>query len=354
MPAALIPLAIGAAASIGGGLAGNAIAGAGRDKANAIQQQVLDAIKNLPTPELQMAAFQQYKSAGTLTPELQRIVQQSPSEMNGVMGKIDPRLMQSQMAALGKLSQLGNGGLQPQDLAALSQIQRSSDQDAQAKSQQILQDSQQRGEGGSGANLAAQLMNAQQGANRMAGENMGVGSNVSQAALNAIMQAGQLGGQIQGQQFGENSQVAAAQDAINRFNAQNQQSIVGQNTNARNYGQQYNLQNLQNIMNQNTGLANQQFMYNNDITQRNYQNQLQKLQGVTGQQNNMANTAERQGTAQGEVFSKMGQGIASAAGVAAGALGGGGGGAAPSALQGFGGFDFNGDNTKNFKMPGAG
>lgn len=310
----VLALAGSAVAPVLGGLVGNAISSGGRDQATQMQNQILQEIQNLPTPQLQAAAFQQYKNAGTLTPELENLVNQGSSQMNNVMGNIDPRLMQAQMGALGKLQQLGKGGLQPADMAALSQIQRSSDQDAQAKSQQVLQDAQQRGEGGSGSSLASQLIGAQMGADRMASQNGSVGANVSQAALQALMQAGQMGGAMQGQQFGEQSQVAQAQDAINKFNAQNQQAVGNQNTQLSNYGQQYNLQNLQNVMNQNTGLANQQQLYNNQLQQQNYANQLGKLQGMTGQQNSMANQQQGYANQQANMWGGVGQAVGSGLG----------------------------------------
>jgi len=54
-----------------------------------------------------------------------------------------------------------------------------------------------------------------------------VSAQAQSRALQALMQGGQLGGQIRQQDFGEQSEKAQAQDAINRFNTANRQQVSG-------------------------------------------------------------------------------------------------------------------------------
>lgn len=323
---------------VAGGLIGLFSGDDNSDQITAEQKQALAAIDAVQDPGLKQATFERYVSAGVITPQMEQTISQAPSAMTGI--KTDPALQQAQMGALAKLQSMGNGGLQAQDLAALSQAQRASDQDAQAKQAQIMQEMQQRGQGGSGSELISRLMGAQQGADRLSQQDMSIQAQASQRALQSIMNAGQLGGQIQAQSFNQQAQQAAAQDAINKFNAANAQQVAGQNTNRTNYGQQYNLQNLQNIMNSNTGLANQEQMYNNNIRQLNYNDQLGLAQAKSKALNVNAGQMQDQQYRSNQNFSNTMSGLGTSAVGIAGAMKGGGGAGNASIAS-------NGDYTKD-------
>ena len=85
------------------------------------------------------------------------------------------------------------------------------------------------------------------------------------------------------------------------------------NTQNQNAAQLYNLQNQQNISNQNTDLANKQTMYNSGLIQQNYQNQLQKAQGVSGANQGLASayntSADRTAGQFAGIGSAVGQGV---------------------------------------------
>ncbi len=292
---------------------GQASSSGDKAKAAALQQQALAGIQNLnaPTADELKVALQQYKLTGQMSPLLQQVINAPKSEMSGV--KSNPALIQAQMTALSKLQQQGNGGLQPQDLAALAQVQQQAAGQGQAQQASALQAMQQRGIGGGGNELAARLAAAQGASNTASQGGLNIQSQAAQRALQAIMQSGQLGGQIENQQFGEQSQKAQAQDLINRFNAANAQSVQGQNVGAQNQAQYYNLGNQQQISNMNTGIANQQSMMNAQAHQQAYQNALQKATAIYGAQNNAAN---QDLTRAGQTQSMYG-GVGQAAGTAA-------------------------------------
>lgn len=187
---------------------------------------------------------------GKLKPEDAQVYLSGPSAMEGV--KADPRLEQAQMGALKYLQDIGTqGGLTAQDRQQLAQIEAEQKGVEKSQREAVLMNAAQRGVGGSGLSLASQMQAQQNAANNASQRGMDVASMAQQRALQAMMQSGQMAGQMRSQGFGEQSQVAQARDAINRFNTQNQQQVGMANTGARNQAQQFNLSNAQEIANQN-------------------------------------------------------------------------------------------------------
>ena len=247
-----IAAAIPAIASTAGGVIGN-LAGAGdRDRSAAAQAAALEAIRGVQLPEIEQMklALDKYQSAGKLTPEEEATINLGASKMEDI--SVDPRLRNAQLQSLEKLQQIGSGQLTAEDKAALAKLQRQTSRDAQARDASILQNMQERGIGGSGAELAARLSANQAASNREAQGGLDIQGQAAQRALQAISQAGAHGGSMERQQFGEQSQIANAADAIARYNAMNQQQILGQNIGARNQAKQYNLAQQQALMNANT------------------------------------------------------------------------------------------------------
>lgn len=300
-------------APVAGGLIGN-IAGSGdRANAQAAQQAALAAIMGVNTPDINQMQLQlqQYGLAGQLSPMQEATMNQQQSGMNNI--STDPRLMQAQMTALSKLQQQGNGGLQPQDQAALAQIMNSNAANAHAADSSIMQNMQQRGIATQGSELAQRLASAQGAAQNANAQGLDLAGQAAQRSLQNIAASGQLGGQMQAQQFGQAAQTANAQDAINRFNTSNAQQIAGVNTQNANNAQAANLAAKQGVMNQNTALSNQQQQYNKQLLQQQYEDQLQKAQGVYGAQNNAANQQNQQAAQQQSLWGGVGSGIGGAA-----------------------------------------
>lgn len=134
-------------------------------------------------------------------------------------------------------------------------------------------------------------------------------SNAYSNALNALAQGSGLMSQLRSQNFGELSAAAQAKDINARFNAQNMQSIAGQNTNRANSAQQYNLQNAQQIANMNTGVANQQELQNVGAVQQNYENNLRKAQGTAVADQQRANQYLGNAQQTANMYSGIGQGV---------------------------------------------
>lgn len=278
--------------------------------ANAAQQGV-DLFNNIKTPSTDKMKLQldQMVQQGLISPEDAQVYIQSPSAMAGI--STDPRLQQAQYDALSSLQDIGSsGGLTAMDKSKLAQIQRDEATQSRGARDAILQSMEARGAGGSGASLLAQLLNQQQSADRQSQRDLDVAGMAQQRALDALMNAGNLGGQMQSQSFNQQAQQAQAADAINRFNAANQNQIGLANTQARNQAQQQNLAEKQRIADTNVGLRNQQQQYNKELSQQNYENKLKKAAGQSGALGNQMQNYNQ--TAQG-IQNLIGTGITAAA-----------------------------------------
>jgi hypothetical protein len=211
----------------------------------------------------------------------------------------DPSLRQAQMNALAKLQDVGSaGGRDAQFNADANRLQTDVNTNTQGQEGAIMQNLATRGMSGGGNELVARNMAVQNGANRQAQMGMDLNAQAQQRALQAIMQGGQLGGQMQAQDFSQQTQKAQAAAAINKFNAQNQQQVITNNTSAKNNAQQWNAQNTQTTADKNTEVKNQGQQYNLGLAQKNYDNQLAKYGIVNNasqaESNAQSNQAQRQ------------------------------------------------------------
>jgi|SRR5665213_3205381 len=277
--------------------------------ANDARQQALGQWTGINAPSVasQQLNLQDYQNAGNLNLQNEQALQQGPNAMAGI--QTDPRLVQAQMSALNQLSTTGAMGMTPGEQAALTQAQNNAASQAQAKNAQIMRQFEAQGMGGSGAQLAAQLNNSQASAQQLANNSNQVAQNAQQNALQAISQAGTLGGQMQAQSFGQQAQTAQAQNYINQFNTQNSQGVQNQNVQAANAAALRNLQNQQQISNQNTQLSNQQQQYNKQLVQQQFNNQTALAAGRSGQYQGIAQANQQQAGNTANMYAGMGQGV---------------------------------------------
>jgi hypothetical protein len=135
---------------------------------------------------------------------------------------VDPRLKESQIDSLGALQEIAaGGGFTAADEANLSRIQNDNSTADRGRRDSILQNMQQRGMGGSGLELLAQLQSSQAATDRNAQQGLDVAGMAQQRALDAIIKGGGIAGDIRSQDFGEQERVAQARDEISKFNASN-------------------------------------------------------------------------------------------------------------------------------------
>lgn len=272
------------------GIIGNMMASGDRGAAsNAYNQAVSELLAIGMPPDLSReVVMQQFQSAGVLTPELEQEIKLNESKLSQVQE--DPATRNAQMQALQLLQQSGRG-ISPQDRLKFNEMRDQVQRDAEAKRQQIIQNFRQRGMGGSGAELASQLMQGQASANQASLEGDRIAAASAQNALDSIARAGTLGGQIRGQDFDVASTKARAEDELNRFNTQNQINRQSRNVSSTNQARQTNLANAQDILNKNTNLSNAERQRQNEARRTYWQDQMTRSQARAGAYNQQGNTA---------------------------------------------------------------
>jgi len=246
----------------------------------------------LEAPDIVPLELQRLISSGELTPELAEILKLEANAYKDIY--VDPRLKAQQMETLAGLEELAESGMTAEDRADLARIASEEAQAERGAREAILQQAQQRGLSGSGLELAQQLIGQQAGATRRSARDVEVAGQAAQRRIAALEQAGQMAGQIRGQEYGEQADIARAQQAIEQFNIQNTQQQLASRAAAQTAAQQYNLQKAQDIMEKNAALANQEALYRAQAPSQQFQQRLnlagaraggyQGLSNIYGQQ----------------------------------------------------------------------
>jgi hypothetical protein len=181
--------------------------------------EVTDYFADLKLPGMDEMSLQleQLVQQGVISPEEAETITLGPSAMGGI--STNPTLRKQQMDALAGLTDISDsGGMTAMDKANLARIQNEENTAARGQREAIIQNANARGMGGSGLELLSQMQNQQDSATRASQRDLDVAGMAQQRALEALMQGGQLAGQIEAQDFGQKAQVAGAEDAILRTN----------------------------------------------------------------------------------------------------------------------------------------
>lgn len=239
------------AGPIVGGLVGNLMSQGDKKKQQKMMKQALAELEAVGyPPDLSKAmVVEELQRQGIYTPELQQEIDVAESEM----GKIteDQSLRDAQKQALAMMQQRAQVGLGAEDRAALNEIRRQVQSDAEAKRQQIMQTMAARGQAGGGADLMAQLQASQGAADQAAAGSDAIMAQAQQRALEALGRSGQMAGEVRSQDFGVASARAQALDERNRFLAQNAVARQASNVGALNEAQRLNLSEQQRLHEQN-------------------------------------------------------------------------------------------------------
>ena len=226
------------------------------DAANGLAIQNRDLYNKVSLPNLDWRDIE----ALQLNPELAQyqLIQDNPS------------LKADQAANLNQLKSLSETGLSDVDQAAFEKARQLGNQVAQGQSQAAIQDAQNRGVAGSGLEFAMREAAAQNGATRA--QDAGLQQAASAAQQRALYNKafGDQLAAVRAQDLGANSANAGI---INQFNQAN--------TNTKNQAQAANQANIQNTraLNQNQ---------RNATKQQSFGNEMQKIGGQAGANNQMA------------------------------------------------------------------
>lgn len=302
-------------APVVGGLIGGLLGQNDSDQAQALLNATIQQYQQIgiPSVQAQQLALQQFQNSGQLTPQMENAVKQGSSAMNGI--SVDPNNMQASENALSSLQNIGNsGGMTMADQANLQNSLGQAAQQNRGEQGAILANARASGQMGSGSALSAQLQAQQNAATNANSAALNTAGSAQQRALTALQSAGQLGGQLNQQQFGQGAQVAQANDMINNWNAQNSAATQQRNVQNSNAAQAANLSNAQNISNQNTNQANYQQQYNKGLQQTNFNNQMQVAGAEAGARQGAANQLNNQAQQTANTWGGIGSGVGQAAG----------------------------------------
>jgi hypothetical protein len=290
----------------------NSLTGGENKKAQEDLQAALNSIASVQTPsanQLQLSPLAQYQVTGELSPALMQAASAGPSAFNAENLSTVP--MDAMQQALAKEKEIANaGGMTPQEQAAIAQAEESVNTNLAGQRGAIAQDFA--GRGVPQSLIAAALENATAGQDSQAAYNAALTAraNAANQGLTALSNEGSLAGQMFNEQAGQANTVAAAQNALNQFNAANTQAASAANQAATQQANTYNTTNAQTIADQNvTGEHQVQIQNQVEAPQEAAQLALQKAAAQAGVNENQA----QQATGQGQQAAGLASGLLGAA-----------------------------------------
>lgn len=301
-------------APIVGGLIGNIAGQSDRKKQREAMKQALRELEAIGAPPdlSREIIFKEFERAGILTPELEQEVQIAESEVGKI--KEDQSIRDTQRQALEMLKQRSQVGLSGEDRAALNQVRSEVQRDSEAKRQQILQQMQARGMGGSGAELMAQLQSAQGASDQAAAGSDALMAQAQQRALQALSESGRMAGDVRSQDFNVESTKAQALDERNRMLAQNSVARQAANVGRLNQAQMANLAEQQRIQDANTSMTNQERLRQVNEQGALFDRKLGLASAKSGALTGQAGFYGQQAQQTQNMFAGIGQGIGQGAG----------------------------------------
>lgn len=280
--------------------------------ANKKAQGALDAAYSaysqvgVPTAnQLTLPQLQQYVQAGLMTPEeAQAYMQQTNAYSTENVPQEGTQAMQE---ALGQLSGIADAGPMGTPVQQAQEAQTIQQMNNAVQGQRGAIEQQMEAKGTPAALVQAALQNQYVGqdATQAYQNSLNQQSAAYQAAVQALSEKGTLGGQLQGQQNTQANTVSQAQNAMQQFNAANQQQNSQFNAGQRQVANATNLKNAQDTANQNVGTANARTAYNANLPETVFNNQMQKAGGEAGVNEAQANAYTQEGQQNAGLYSSL-------------------------------------------------
>jgi hypothetical protein len=261
--------------------------------------EALNEIKAILPPEIsdQIVEWTDIEKLGVMP-----IIQQAAVEMPGsALAKFfDPEEGQATQAfqdagtkGLEELRAIAEGGFTTADQAAMEEIRRRVASQEKGQRDAILQGAQERGVGGSGLEMASNLMAQQSAADRRALENLMTAARGEERRMGASRAGAELGSALRGQEFGERQAVDEADRLINQFNAQ-MRMRKSEGDAARFERQQASeLAEARRIQDLNAQRNYEAALRNANLYQQKFQNQMAKGQAMMGAYGGQAGASEK-------------------------------------------------------------
>lgn len=241
-------------------------------------------LSNIQDPNFDTSQItpEEYEAAEKYQPELAQYIAEKNPQLPELSSE-GKQSRQARMDILGQMRQASQSGKDPIAELQRSKALREAGMQAQTQRENITQDANRRGIGvGSGLALAGQMESsgrAMQGAS-MAGEQ--AAADAYGRRLQMMGQAGNLAGQIEGDDYNQASRNADIINAFNQRLASGQRDVAGQNLALRNAA----ISNAQRTGQMNTGLRNQSAIrqqdLNNQIAQQKHGNAMNRYGAQAG------------------------------------------------------------------------
>ncbi len=235
------------------------------------QLQALD----MPRYEDLKLSLERYAKGEALSPDQLQALQELDSEVSKISQ--DKTAKQTQLDALAAMKIRARGGLTLQDKADLQEAKRDIDRQQSGVQKSIIQNMQARGQGGSGAELAARLSAGQQGAQMASQNSLATAARAQQAAMQSLKDSASLGRQIGQDQLDFDKMKAQSIDDTRRRNLERMQAAMQYNIGNQNAAKQANWDRANKVADANVNLGNQEQQYNKNLLMADYNNQKNRL-----------------------------------------------------------------------------
>lgn len=227
----------------------------GQDSAAAdvIQGQLdkLNAVKTPTAAQLTLPQLQQYVTAGIMTADEAKAYIANNNAFDTLTA--DNTGLDTELSSIGKLQDIVNsGGADAEEQANIQSILNTLGTTERGANEAIVTDNARRGVANSGLTMAAKLQAEQDSATNANSNALQTGAAEEARNLAALSSLGTLGGNVQGQQYTAGANKASAANAIEKFNAEQNQDISKVNATSANAAKAANLANAQDVSNKNT------------------------------------------------------------------------------------------------------
>lgn len=293
--AAIIGATIGTGIGLG---AGGNIKRARVNLENTIAEY-MNQLQNLDMPRYEdlKLALERYARGEPLSPEQLQALQDVDSEVQKIAQ--DKTAKETQLEALAGLKARSRGGLTLQDKADLLNAQREIDRQQSGVQKSIMQNMAARGQGGSGAELAARMMAGQSGAQQASQNSLNVAAQAQNRAYQALKDSASLGRQIGQDQLDFDLMKAKAADETRRSNLERLQAAMQYNIGNKNNANMMNWERANRVADKNVDIGNSEQKHNKDLLMQDYNNQIDRLkmlyEGPYGKIGQKQRTLERRG-----------------------------------------------------------
>lgn len=208
---------------VGGGILGAFGAGESADAQNAARDQYNQAVGGLQSAQMGPESAVPVYDYEYVTPDM---LYQDPA---AAYAYADPEAVNAQYSALDQMQQWGNGQLTQADMAGMQLGQMSNAQQERGSREAYMNSLNQRGMGGSGAEIAGVMSGMQNTTNANAMQALSMQVAAQDRALRATESAANMASGLRGSSYGEARDRASVWDQFNQANTDYRRGVQGAN-----------------------------------------------------------------------------------------------------------------------------